>query len=163
MTCILVAAACWVPPIPLQPLPPPPPLVRSELQEHGWRLPAPEVVARAPSPPAPSPPAREPVLAPPPPAPTGVEQWRTLVTKWFGDRTDEALAVIACESGGNQSAVNSRSGAAGLFQHLPRYWPERSAAAGWAAADIIDAEANIAVAAWLSRGGTDWTHWECRP
>lgn len=146
MVC-LIAVACWLPPIPLQPVPVPQLYGRSELLEHGWHE--------------------------PPPAgldpwsgtgdTVGVEQWRGLVSAWFGANTDDALTVIACESGGNPDAANPRSSARGLFQHLGRFWPERSAAAGFAGADIFDPEANVAVAAWLSGGGTDWSHWVCQP
>jgi len=90
-----------------------------------------------------------------------VEQWRPLVERWFdADEVETALRVMACESGGDPNAVNVRSGAAGLFQHLPKYWPERSRKAGWEGADIFDPEANIAVAAWLQRTG-GWRHWVC--
>lgn len=90
-----------------------------------------------------------------------VEQWRPLVASYFGENTDKALQVMRCESGGNPTSKNPNSSASGLFQHLARYWPDRSAKAGWAGADIFDPEANIAVAAWLSQGGIDWSHWTC--
>jgi len=93
-----------------------------------------------------------------------VETWRPLVGAYFpASHVDAALRVLACESHGNPGAVNPSSGASGLFQHMPRYWADRSAAAGWAGADIMDPEANVAVAAWLSNGGRDWSHWTCRP
>ena len=89
---------------------------------------------------------------------SNVEQWRSLVSAYFGDQTENALCVMLHESGGNPNATNRSSGAAGLFQHLPNYWAERSAKAGWAGADIYDPTANVAVAAWLqSTGG--WGHW----
>ena len=49
-----------------------------------------------------------------------------------------------------------------LFQHLGKYWDERSRQAGWYGASIYDPEANIAVAAWLfyTQGGR--RHWTCR-
>jgi hypothetical protein len=89
---------------------------------------------------------------------TNVEQWRPLVESYFGDRTPTAMCLIAAESGGNENAYNTSSGASGLFQHLPKYWAERSAKAGWSGADIFNPTANVAVAAWLQR--TDgWSHW----
>ncbi len=99
---------------------------------------------------------------------TNVEQWRGLVAQYFpADQVDRALCIMSYESGGNELAKNPRSSASGLFQHLARYWPERSAKAGWAGADIFDPTANVAVAAWLwGQGG--WWHWspykrgECR-
>ena len=106
-----------------------------------------------------APPATEPpvetVYVPP-----GTEPWVGLVEASFaaGD-VGQALMVISCESGGNPSATNASSGAAGLFQHLPKYWAERSAAAGWEGADIYDPAANIAVAAWLVYEGGGWSHW----
>lgn len=101
--------------------------------------------------------------APAPAAPSSVEGWRSLVAAHFapGD-VDRALRIIWCESRGNPGATNSRSGAAGLFQHLPRYWADRSAAAGWGGADVYDPQANVAVAAWLVYRGGGWGHWVCR-
>jgi hypothetical protein len=92
--------------------------------------------------------------------PPGTEPWVGLVEASFasGD-VGQALMVIWCESKGDPSATNGSSGAAGLFQHLPKYWAERSAAAGWEGADIYDPAANIAVAAWLVYEGGGWSHW----
>lgn len=94
----------------------------------------------------------------------GVEAWRPLVEVFFeASDVDRALRVMACESTGDPAAVNTRSGAAGLFQHLPRFWEERSALAGWGGSDPLDPVANVAVAAWLASddaiGG--WHHWVC--
>lgn len=98
---------------------------------------------------------------------SGAEAWRPLVERYFAATDVEtALCLIWHESRGDPGAVNSSSGASGLFQHLPRYWPERSIAAGWSGASIFDPEANVAVAAWLRADG--WHHWtpwlrgECR-
>ena len=65
-----------------------------------------------------------------------------------------AHRVAMCESSATgrerySSAVNISSGSAGWFQHLPRFWEERSEAAGFAGADIMDPVANVAVAAFL--------------
>jgi len=90
---------------------------------------------------------------------TDVEQWRGLVAAYFpASEVNRALCIMAKESGGNPNAKNPRSSASGLFQHLARYWGERSSAAGWGGASIWSPEANIAVAAWLQRTG-GWTHW----
>lgn len=90
---------------------------------------------------------------------SNVEQWRNLVSAYFpADQVERALCIMSYESGGNELAKNPRSSASGLFQHLARYWPERSVKAGWAGADIFDPEANIAVAAWLWAVG-GWGHW----
>lgn len=102
-------------------------------------------------------------LAPALPAvPGGAEAWRGLVEAYFapGD-VAWALRVIQCESRGNPGATNASSGAAGLFQQLPRYWPERAAAAGWAGASPYDPEANVAVSAWLFYTGGPG-HWVCK-
>lgn len=91
--------------------------------------------------------------------PPAVEAWRDLVTAWFpAAEVDRALEVMWCESRGVPSATNPTSGAAGLFQHIPRFWAERSVAAGFAGADIYDPEANVGVAAWLVRVD-GWKHW----
>ena len=89
------------------------------------------------------------------------EQWRLLVEKYFQPKdVQTAMTVLQCESGGNPDAKNRHSSASGLFQHLGRYWTERSAKAGWGGADIFDPEANIAVAAWL-KSVTGWGSWTC--
>jgi soluble lytic murein transglycosylase-like protein len=115
-------------------------------------------------------PSTGPAGSPPLPGPVephaytaGVEQWRSLVATYFpAEQVDRALRIMSCESAGDPNAYN-RSGASGLFQHMARYWAERSAAAGWAGADIFDPTANVAVAAWLSKGGSDWSDWACSP
>jgi septal ring factor EnvC (AmiA/AmiB activator) len=99
----------------------------------------------------------------------GAEQWRWLVAQYFPERlVDEAISVMACESNGDPLIVNPFSGAAGLFQQMPAYWPSRSANAGFAGASIFHAEANIAVSAWLVAaservGHSPWKHWSCKP
>lgn len=90
-----------------------------------------------------------------------VEQWRPLVEKYFkAQDVPTAMRIMQCESRGDPNAKNPHSSASGLFQHLARYWPERSAKAGWAGADIFDPEANIAVAAWL-KSVAGWRSWTC--
>ncbi len=94
----------------------------------------------------------------------GVAQWEPLVSRYFEPAdVNTALCLIGYESyGGDPNAYNEGSGASGLFQHLPKYWADRSAKAGWAGADIFDPEANTAVAAWLadeSIKGHGWHHW----
>jgi hypothetical protein len=95
----------------------------------------------------------------------GSDAWRPLVTTYFPSAdVDRAMRILACESNGDPDAVNPRSGAAGLFQHLPRFWEERSTAAGYGGSDVFDPVANVAVAAWLAyeapAGG--WHHWVCK-
>jgi hypothetical protein len=119
-------------------------------------------------------PTSTPTTPPPPPVGGGsfrpdVERWRPLVAAYFpAELVDQALSVMDCESFGDPSITNSHSGAAGLFQHMPRYWPSRSAAAGFPGASIYDGEANIAASAWLVDRSMDagldpWFHWACRP
>lgn len=95
----------------------------------------------------------------------GAEGWRPLVEQYFpaGD-VDRAIGIIACESKGDPRARNPRSGASGLFQHMPRYWDERASGAGFPGASIFDPEANVAAAAYLiyEHPGGGWQHWVCR-
>lgn len=89
---------------------------------------------------------------------------RELVSKYFRpEDVNKAIRIAWCESSFNPYSVNPQTQASGLFQHLPRYWEERSAEAGFEGADIFDPEANVAVAAWLVYEGGGWTHWTCRP
>ncbi len=93
-------------------------------------------------------------------APRDVEVWRPLVEAHFAPNDVAlALAVISCESSGDPNAKNPRSSASGLFQHLGRFWPQRSVKAGLAGSDIFDPAANVAVAAWLVYEGGGWSHW----
>jgi hypothetical protein len=94
--------------------------------------------------------------------PLSKDEARSIFSLFFKpEDVDTALAIAKCESTLIPDNVNERSGAAGLFQHLPKYWAERSAAAGWANADILDPYANTAVAAWLRYEGGGWSHWTC--
>jgi soluble lytic murein transglycosylase-like protein len=104
-----------------------------------------------------SPPA--PRISAPAAAPRPVEEWRSLVSSYFAPTdVDKALRVISCESGGDPNAQNPSSGAAGLFQHIPRYWPERAALVGLPGASIFDPVANVAAAAYLvyTEGWSPW-------
>lgn len=94
---------------------------------------------------------------------TGRDAHEAMIRHYFDEEHwPWAFRVVACESVWDPTARNGRSGASGLFQHIPRYWAERSAAAGWEGADIFDPEANVAVAAWLHNGGRGAHHWVCR-
>lgn len=106
--------------------------------------------------------------APPPAAspreysnvPTDAASWQGLVEAYFAEAdVSRALWVIHCESSGNANAVHRSSGASGLFQHLPKFWDDRSSNAGRAGASIMDPDANVAVAAWLVYSGGGWRHW----
>lgn len=65
-----------------------------------------------------------------------------------------ALRVAFCESSARpgdttSTAHHSSSGASGWFQHLPKFWVERSSKAGVAGSGIMEPEVNVLVAAWL--------------
>ena len=87
-----------------------------------------------------------------------------LVDRYFQPEDHEwALRVAFCESSAKPSDIGSvevsSALAVGWFQHLARYWTERSTAAGWTDYDIFNAEANVAVAAWLFYEGGGARHW----
>lgn len=87
-------------------------------------------------------------------------EMRGILALFFApEDVDLALAVSHCESRWDPAARNRTSGAAGLFQQIPRFWQHRSAEAGWAGADIYDPHANTAVSAWLVYEGGGWIHW----
>ncbi len=88
-----------------------------------------------------------------------------LVDQFFDESDyDWAMTVAFCESSAQpgdttSKAVHTRSGASGWFQHLPKFWQERSEAAGYAGVDILDPEANVGVASWLLYEGGGKSHW----
>lgn len=93
-------------------------------------------------------------------------QARALVIEYFPAwAVESAMRVIGCETGYTYDpwSKNKYSGASGLFQHMPRYWSERSAKAGWGGWSIFNPEANVAVAAWLWGQTGTWQHWSCKP
>ena len=78
--------------------------------------------------------------------------------------------IARCESSADPDdeyslAVNHKSGATGWFQHLPKWWDERSKKAGYEGAHILNPEANVAVASYLYYhldGNERWggaSHW----
>jgi hypothetical protein len=90
-------------------------------------------------------------------------QVRAMVTKYFvAEDVNRAVRVAWCESRFDPESVNLRTGAIGLFQHLPRYWAERAEAAGFAGADPTDPEASTAAAAWAVYHGGGWDTFACR-
>jgi len=85
---------------------------------------------------------------------------RGIIAVFFApEDVDLAMKVAYCESRWDPAVTNRSSGAAGLFQHIPSFWSERAAAAGWAGANVYDAHANTAVSAWLVYEGGGWIHW----
>jgi hypothetical protein len=89
---------------------------------------------------------------------------RELVDRHFlpADR-DWAFRVAFCESSADPADVISTKVssalAVGWFQHLAKFWLERSEAAGFAGASPFDGDANVAVAAWLLYEGGGPRHW----
>ena len=77
-----------------------------------------------------------------------------LINEYFKPE-DRALArqIAFCESSGQThhvgSEVVSDALAVGWFQHLAKYWAERSERAGWGDYHPFHGRANVAVAAWL--------------
>lgn len=111
--------------------------------------------------------------APSPSSATGVidrsrfydeSQMRELVEAHFLPAdVSRAIRIAWCESSFNPQNVNPVTGASGLFQHAPETWAAHSTSAGYGGVDILDPEANVAVAAWMLYelpGG--WSHWQCQ-
>lgn len=83
----------------------------------------------------------------------GVEQWRSLVAKYFpANQVEYALQIMSCESGGNPSAV-SQTNDHGLFQihnGLANY-----------GSSIYDPEYNIRLAYQSYYAPRGWSPWSC--
>ncbi len=107
--------------------------------------------APAPSNPAPS--------APAPASPSGGSV-QGMIEATFGGYAWQALRVAGCESSYNPSAVNSSSGASGVFQFMPATW----AGTPYAGYSVFNAWANVHAAYWLfQRDGYSWREWSCQP
>lgn len=88
---------------------------------------------------------------------------RALVSLYFTEEdVNRAVRVAWCESRFDPEAVDLNTGAIGLFKHLPRYWAERTANAGFPGADPTDPEASVAAAAWEVYEGGGWDVFGCR-
>lgn len=85
---------------------------------------------------------------------SGVEQWRGLVTAYFGSGADTALCLMAHESGGNPNAQNPSSGASGLMQVLPS-WAGKF---GYSESDLFNPDVNLSISKALYDDG-GWGHW----
>lgn len=84
------------------------------------------------------------------------DQWRDLVTVYFGQFADEALRVMACESSGDPNAYNA--GNIGLMQiHEPSHRGRLRAGES-----LYDPETNIRIAADIWRDQS-WVPWACKP
>ncbi len=88
---------------------------------------------------------------------------RALVSLYF-ESTDinRAVRVAWCESRFDPKATDLRTGGVGVFKHLPRYWDDRVAKAGFKGADPTDPEASIAAAAWAVYHDGGWDTFACR-
>jgi soluble lytic murein transglycosylase-like protein len=90
-----------------------------------------------------------------------VEQWLPLVAGHFSDLgqegVDQAMRIMACESGGNTHARNPRSTATGLMQIMYSVWgPEF----GFSRDDLEVPEINL----WVARQVYEiqgWDAWSC--
>jgi len=58
---------------------------------------------------------------------------------------DKALYIAWRESRYRPSAYNAEGGAAGIYQHLLKYWPDRAATYGFKDWSVFNARANIMV------------------
>jgi peptidoglycan hydrolase CwlO-like protein len=89
--------------------------------------------------------------APPTPPPGYQAEVAELIKQYFTPLGQEDLDMALCvgwrESRYTPTAVNKSSGAAGVFQFMPRLWPWFSSTAGWDGADVFDPKANVGVAA----------------
>jgi hypothetical protein len=90
-------------------------------------------------------------------------QVRALVALYFApEDVNKAVRVAWCESRFDPNSTNLRTGAVGLFQHLPQYWAHRASAAGFPGADPSDPVASTAAAAWAVYDGGGWDIFACR-
>jgi len=88
---------------------------------------------------------------------------RALVELYFEPQdVNRAVRIAWCESRFDPGATDLRTGGVGLFNHLPRYWNERAANAGFAGVAATDAQAATAAAAWEVYNGAGWEVFNCR-
>lgn len=88
---------------------------------------------------------------------------RALVSLYF-EPTDvnRAVRIAWCESRFDPNQTDLRTGGIGLYNHLPRYWADRAANAGFPDALPTDPEASTAAAAWEVYNGAGWDIFTCR-
>jgi hypothetical protein len=88
---------------------------------------------------------------------------RALVSQYFAPAdVNQAVRIAWCESRFDPNHTDPRSGGIGLFNHLPRYWPERADSAGFPDAPATDPEASTAAAAREVYHGAGWEIFTCR-
>ncbi|MCI0425620.1 MAG: transglycosylase SLT domain-containing protein [Actinobacteria bacterium] len=88
---------------------------------------------------------------------------RALISLYFEPADiNRAVRIAWCESRFDPASANLRTGGLGLFQHLPQYWEERAANAGFSGAAQTDPEASVAAAAWAVYQGGGWDVFACQ-
>jgi hypothetical protein len=88
---------------------------------------------------------------------------RALANRYFEPQdVNRAVRIAWCESRFDPSAVDTRTGGVGLYNHLPRYWDERASNAGFPGVAATDPEASTAAAAWEVYHGAGWDIFNCR-
>lgn len=88
---------------------------------------------------------------------------RALVELYFEPQdVNRAVRIAWCESRFDPNATDLKTGGVGLFNHLPRYWDERAANAGFPGIEATDAQASTAAAAWEVYNGAGWEVFSCR-
>lgn len=89
-------------------------------------------------------------------------QVRSLVVRYFPEEdVNRAIRVAWCQSRFNPTSSNPETGGTGLFHHLPEFWPQRAAAAGFPDAEPDDPEANVAAAAYAIYEEGGWSVFTC--
>lgn len=90
---------------------------------------------------------------------------RCAVRHWpVSGGVDKAFAIAQRESGFYWHATNSSSGACGIYQHLPQYWPIRiknfnAKFPHWDGGEsCYNARSNVIVAIWMASTG-GWGPW----
>tara|TARA_Y100001949_G_scaffold167888_1_gene166006 strand:- start:226 stop:969 length:744 start_codon:yes stop_codon:yes gene_type:complete len=89
-----------------------------------------------------------------------------LIEAYFEPEDREFFTWLAyCESSGKpqdiySDAIHRTSKATGWFQHLPKFWEERSVKAGFEGFPIDHPVANVGVAAWLFYEDGGAKHWK---
>ena len=89
-----------------------------------------------------------------------------LIDAYFEPEDREFFTWLAyCESSGEpqdiySDAIQPQSKATGWFQHLPKFWEERSVKAGFEGFPIDHPVANVGVAAWLFYEDGGAKHWK---
>jgi hypothetical protein len=89
-----------------------------------------------------------------------------LIDEYFEPEDREFFTWLAyCESSGSpqdiySDAMHPTSKATGWFQHLPKFWIERSVRSGFAGFSIDHPVANVGVAAWLFYEDGGAKHWK---